>query len=120
MSKQDGGPANLIFTEEQFRERVSGFATDKTLRKAMPRRHKKESDVLCPHCGEPCAPYTTCKEYRELQAIGHILREEIAAGRVEVIGRNGREHIYQKTAIGNTYYAQFAGKVHTRHHGSKE
>ena len=86
----------LSFTEGQFLDRVSSFATDATLARHMPKKHKKKSTGVCPCCGEPCAPFTTCKKYREMQSIGHVARQLVEEGIIKVVGKKGNELIYRK------------------------
>jgi hypothetical protein len=86
------------FTEDQFVSRISGFATEDTLSRFMPKKTRKEYTGICPHCGEPCAPYTTCKKFREYNAIGYHVRAMVDEGLIKVVGKklDGKTKIYQK------------------------
>ncbi len=98
------------FTEDDYYSQISMFATDDTIGRFLARAKRKEYTGLCLHCGTPCAPYSTCKKCRDYATIGRVLREEIAAGRVEEVGREVHRKIYKKTEEGQRYYAALAFK----------
>lgn len=77
----------VSFTEDEFVNRISGFATEDTLARFMPKKTRKKFTGICPCCGQPCAPYTTCKAYRELQAVGRLARELVDEGVIKVVGK---------------------------------
>jgi hypothetical protein len=84
------------FTEDQFFNRISGFATDDTILRHMPRKTRKEFTGICPCCGEPCAPYTTCKKYREMQSVGAVLRDLVDEKVIRIVGKIKNANVYQK------------------------
>ena len=43
-----------------------------------------------------------------MATVGRVLREEIAAGRIEEVRRDGRRKVYKKTEEGQRYYALMA------------